>query len=93
MASHKSSEKRSRQAEKRQARNVAIRSRVKTAIKKVLSAVEKRDLDSATAMLGKAAPDIAKAAAKGVFHKKNASRKISRLTRKVNTLSASTLSA
>ena len=89
MATHKSSEKRSRQSEKRQIRNVAIRSRVKTAIKKVLSAVEKRDLDSASAMLGKAVPDIAKAAAKGVFHKKNASRKISRLTRKVDTLTSS----
>ena len=88
MASHKSSEKRSRQAEKRQARNVAIRSRVKTAIKKVLSAVEKRDLDTASAMLSNAVPGIAKAAAKGIFHKKNASRKISRLTRKVNTLTS-----
>jgi len=89
LATHKSSEKRSKQSEKRQARNVAIRSRVKTAIKKVLSAVEKRDLDSASAMLGKAVPGIAKAAAKGVFHKKSASRKISRLTRKVNTLTSS----
>jgi small subunit ribosomal protein S20 len=88
LAAHKSSEKRSRQAEKRQARNVAIRSRVKTSIKKVLNAVEKRDLDSASTMLGKAAPDIAKAAAKGVFHKKNASRKISRLAKKVNRLAS-----
>ena len=89
MAAHKSSEKRSRQSEKRQARNVAIRSRVKTSIKKVLSAIEKRDSDSASTMLGKAVPDIAKAAAKGIFHKKNASRKISRLTRKLNSLKSS----
>ncbi|MDR2861346.1 MAG: 30S ribosomal protein S20 [Syntrophobacterales bacterium] len=89
MATHKSSEKRSRQSEKRQARNVAVRSRVKTSIKKVLSAVEKRDLDSASDMLGKAVPNIAKAAAKGIFHKKNAARKISRLTRRVNRLESS----
>ena len=89
MAAHKSSEKRSRQSEKRQARNVAIRSRVKTAIKKVLNAVEKRDLDSASAMLEKAVPNIDKAASKGIFHKNNAARKISRLTRKVNTLASS----
>jgi len=89
LAAHKSSEKRSRQSEKRQARNVAIRSRVKTSIKKVLSAIEKRDPDSASNMLGKAVPDIAKAAAKGIFHKKNASRKISRLTRKLNSLKSS----
>jgi len=89
LATHKSSEKRSKQSEKRQARNVAIRSRVKTAIKNVLRAVEKRDLDAASTMLGKAVPNIAKAAAKGIFHKKNASRKISRLARKVNTLTTS----
>ena len=89
MATHKSSEKRSRQSEKRRIRNVAVRSRAKTAIKSVLSAVEKRDLDSASAMLEKAVPNIAKAAAKGILHKKNASRKISRLARKVNALASS----
>jgi small subunit ribosomal protein S20 len=40
-------------------------------------------------MLKEAGPSIAKAAAKGVFHKKNAYRKISRLTRKVNALTLS----
>jgi len=89
LATHKSSEKRSRQSEKRRIRNVAVRSRAKTAIKSVLSAVEKRDLDSASAMLEKAVPNIAKAAAKGILHKKNASRKISRLARKVNALASS----
>lgn len=87
MATHKSAEKRSRQTEKRQERNTAIKSRVKTNIKSVLSAVEGKDQAGAAQSLGKAIPEIAKAAAKGILHKRNASRKISRLTRKVNALS------
>ncbi|HOO41712.1 MAG TPA: 30S ribosomal protein S20 [Syntrophales bacterium] len=87
MATHKSAEKRSRQTEKRQERNTAIKSRVRTNIKSVLSAVEGKDQAGAAQSLGKAIPEIAKAAAKGILHKRNASRKISRLTRKVNALS------
>lgn len=87
MATHKSAEKRSRQTEKRQERNTAIKSKVKTNIKSVLSAVEGKDQAGATGSLVKAVPEIAKAAAKGILHKRNASRKISRLTKKVNALS------
>lgn len=87
MATHKSAEKRSRQTEKRQERNTAIKSRVRTNIKSVLSAVEGKDQAGAAQSLGKAIPEIAKAAAKGILHKRNASRKISRLTKKVNALS------
>jgi len=87
LATHKSAEKRSRQTEKRQERNTAIKSRVRTNIKSVLSAVEGKDQAGAAQSLGKAIPEIAKAAAKGILHKRNASRKISRLTRKVNALS------
>ena len=87
MATHKSAEKRSRQTEKRQERNVAIKSKVRTNIKSVLSAVEGKDQTGAASSLGKAIPEIAKAAAKGILHKRNASRKISRLTKKVNALS------
>jgi small subunit ribosomal protein S20 len=48
--------------------------------------VEGKDQAGAVNSLGKAIPEIAKAAAKGILHKRNASRKISRLTKKVNAL-------
>ncbi|MBN1548232.1 MAG: 30S ribosomal protein S20 [Syntrophaceae bacterium] len=86
MATHKSAEKRSKQSVKRQMRNMAVKSKVKTNIKTVLSAVEGKDQAGAVNSLSKAIPEIAKAAAKGVLHKRNASRKISRLTKKANAL-------
>ena len=89
MASHKSAEKRSKQSEKKRARNGAIKSGTKTLVKSVIAAVEAKDREGSEAALTKAVPFIAKAAAKGVFHRKTAARKISRLTRKVNTLPAS----
>ena len=57
-------------------------------VKTVLEAVETKDPEAAKAALAKAVPAIAKAAAKGAFHKKTASRKISRLTKRVNGLKA-----
>lgn len=86
LATHKSAEKRSKQSEKRRVRNAAIRSNTKTHVKSVISAVEVKNRETSEAALAKAVPVIAKAAAKGVFHSKTASRKISRLARKVNTL-------
>jgi len=84
LATHKSAEKRSKQNEKRRVGNISIKSRVKTYIKSVLTAVEARDKEGALNALQKAVPVIAKAGAKGVYHHKPASRYISRLTRKVN---------
>ncbi len=84
MATHKSAEKRSRQSEKRRERNISVKSKVKTYIKSVLTAVESKDGEAARSALQKAIPIIAKAGAKGVYHKNTASRQISRLTRKVN---------
>jgi small subunit ribosomal protein S20 len=48
--------------------------------------VEDKKKADAAAALKTAAPSLAKAASKGIIHKKNASRKISRLTKKVNAL-------
>lgn len=84
MASHKSAIKRMKQNEKRRERNTAARSNVKTAIKKVIGAVGAKDKEEAGKMLTAAIPQIAKASAKGILHKRSAARKISRLTRKVN---------
>lgn len=86
MATHKSAEKRDRQSEKRRERNVADKSAIKTKIKSVISAVETKDKEASCSALKAAIPVLAKAAVKGVIHKKNASRKISRLTKKINAL-------
>lgn len=84
MATHQSAIKRSKQNEKRRERNTAVKSRVKTAVKSVLKTVEANDKEASKAALAQSIPILAKAAAKGVFAKKTVSRKISRLTRKVN---------
>ena len=86
MATHRSAEKRDRQNKKRKARNTAVKSQTKTEIKKVLAAVEGKDAESTEKALKCAIRVIKKAASKGVYHKNNASRKVSRLTRKVAAL-------
>lgn len=88
MIVHKSVVKRSRQALKHRQRNIAVKSSIRTGVKTVLEAVEKKDAEAAKAALAKTVPAIAKAAAKGAFHKKTASRKTSRLTKQVNSLTA-----
>jgi len=59
---------------------------VKSSIKKVRAAVEMEDLGEAQKALLKTIPLIQKAHSKGVYHKNTSVRKISRLTREVNTL-------
>ena len=88
MATHKSAEKRNRQSERRRKRNVSMKSHVKTRIKSVLAAVNTKDPAGSKEKLDTAVKVIAKAASKGILHKNNASRKISRLTKKVNALRA-----
>ncbi len=89
MATHKSALKRQKQDEKRSQRNVHIRSTLKTLIKRVRLAVEAKDIDKARTTLAEAIPAIDKAKSKGVIHRNTASRKISRLTRRVNSLQSS----
>lgn len=86
MATHPSAEKRDRQNKKRKIRNAAVKSQTKTEIKKVLAAVDEQDRDSSEKALKSAIKVIKKAGSKGVYHKNNASRKVSRLTKKVNAL-------
>ena len=86
MATHKSAIKRDKQSEKHRERNTAVKSKVKTAIKSVLNAIETKDKGASKTALAESIPLFAKAAAKGIFHKKTMSRKISRLTRKTNAL-------
>ena len=86
MATHKSAEKRNRQNKKRRLRNASVKSLVKTRTKNVLEAVGEKNPETAKGKLLEAIATIDKAAAKKVFHKNTASRKISKLTRKVNAL-------
>lgn len=86
MANHKSALKRIKQNKARNERNRHHRSTLKTFIKKVREAVAGKDREQALAALAQAIPVIDKAATKGVIHKANASRNISRLTRLVNNL-------
>ncbi|WP_251494737.1 30S ribosomal protein S20 [Otoolea muris] len=86
MANIKSAKKRILVAETRAARNKAIRSKVKTACKKVEAAIAAGDKSAAQAALLAATSEIDKAASKGVYHDNTASRKVSRLSKAVNTL-------
>jgi small subunit ribosomal protein S20 len=86
LATHASAQKRARQSEKRRLRNVALKSLLKTSAKRVLLAVEEKNVAEARKALARAIPIIQKIASKKVIHKKTAARKISRLVKKVNTL-------
>ena len=84
LANIKSAKKRVLVTQTKTARNKAIRSRVKTMIKKVETAIAAGDKAAAQASLVVAISEIDKAASKGVYHKNNASRKVDRLTKAVN---------
>jgi small subunit ribosomal protein S20 len=86
LATHKSAEKRDRQGKARRARNIAAKSEIKTKVKAVIAVVESKNKENSEKALKAVVPALAKAASKGLIHKKNASRKISRLTKKVNAL-------
>ena len=85
MANIKSAKKRVITSQVRADRNKAIKSKVKTYIKKVDAAVAAGD-NAAEAALPVAIAEISKAASKGIFHKNTAARKVSRITKAVNTL-------
>lgn len=84
MANIKSAKKRILVIETKTLRNKMIKSKVKTMIKNVETAIANGDKAAAEANLKVATSEISKAASKGIFHKNTASRKISRLTLAVN---------
>lgn len=86
MANIKSAKKRILVNQTKAARNKSIRSAVKTSIKKVEAAVAKKDKAAAEAALTEAISTISRATAKGVYHKNNCARKVSRLTKAVNSI-------
>ncbi len=84
MANIKSAKKRIEVAQIRADRNKAIKSGVKTATKKVFAAIEAGNKEAAQAELANAVKVIEMAASKGVYHKNNVARKVSRLSKAVN---------
>ena len=84
MANIKSAKKRILVNRTKAERNKAIKSGVKTAVKKVNAAIEANDKAAAVSALVAATTTIDKAASKGVYHKNTASRKVSRLAQAVN---------
>ena len=69
-------------------RNRINKTRIKSAIRKVNEAIAKGSAEEAKDALQKAIPVIAKTASKGTIHKRTSSRKISRLTKRVNKMEA-----
>ena len=84
MPNIKSAKKRILVNQKKADRNKAIKSGVKTAIKKVYAAIETGDKTAAAAELQAATKTIEMASSKGVYHKNNAARKVSRISKAVN---------
>ncbi|MBI5233113.1 MAG: 30S ribosomal protein S20 [Deltaproteobacteria bacterium] len=84
MANHSSALKRHRQSEKKRTRNTAVKSSVKTVLKKARLAIASDKKEEAKTLVLKAVSTLDKAAAKGVLHRNNASRKVSRLTSALN---------
>jgi len=89
MANHKSAEKRIRQTVKKTERNRFYRTRMKNITKDIREAVEKGDKDAAMAGFKVANKTFHSFVSKGFLKKGTASRKVSRLYKLVNTLSAS----
>jgi small subunit ribosomal protein S20 len=88
MANTKSAEKRARQALASRAQNVAHRSKVRSAVRKVVAAIGAGNKKDAQAALKDAMPVIDSMARKGIIHRNKAARHKSRLARQVKALSA-----
>lgn len=90
MANTASARKRIRQNVVRSARNTARKSRMRTFIKKVETAISSGDKEQAVAALRAAQPEMQRAVGKGVAHANTISRKISRLSARIKSIAAAT---
>jgi len=81
VANTRSAEKQNRQTQKHRIRNAHVLSTLRTSVRKFREAAAAGDLDKSRQELARAVRQIAKAASKGVIHKAQASRRISRLTK------------
>ena len=86
MANTKSAQKAARQTISRTEVNKSRRSEMRTYVRKVEEAIASKDPKVAAEALSAAEPKLARAAQKGIVHKNAASRKISRLTKRVKAL-------
>ncbi len=86
MANHKSALKRHRQSLKANARNRAMKTRIKNVMKDVRQAIQNKDKESALSALQRASSVMDKAASKKVLHWRTVARKISRLNKAVNSI-------
>lgn len=86
MANIASARKRAVQAEKRREHNIALRSRLRTFVKKVLKAIQSGDKTSAQAAFREAMPVIDSIADKGIIHKNKAARHKSRLNARIKAM-------
>jgi small subunit ribosomal protein S20 len=88
VANHPSAEKRNRQRVIRTVRNRAVTSSVRTLVKRVRAAIAAKDKAAATKALKEATSALDRAASKGVFHVKAASRSVARLSLAVHNIGA-----
>ena len=88
MANTPSAKKAARKIERRTVVNRARRSRMRTFLRKVEDAIKAGDAQAAADALRAAEPEVMRAAQKGVVHKNTASRKVSRLAKRVGALGA-----
>ena len=86
MANSKSAEKAARQAEKHRARNVALRSRMRTAVRNVTTAISGGDKDTARTSYQKAVPIIDSLVSKQIIHRNKAARHKSRLAARIRAM-------
>jgi small subunit ribosomal protein S20 len=86
MANTKSAKKAARQATRRTAVNKTRRTRLRSSVRKVEEAIASGNKDAAAQALKDAEPIIVRAAQKGVAHRKTASRKVSRLSKRVGAM-------
>jgi small subunit ribosomal protein S20 len=86
MANTKSAKKAARQTVRRTVTNKARRSRMRNSVRKVEEAIASGNRDAAQAALREAEPVLARTAQKGVLHRKSASRKVSRLAKRVGAM-------
>lgn len=87
MANHPSALKRAKQNKVRRLKNASMKSRIKTKVKQYLQTVEASSQETASPALVQAVSLIDRASSKGILHQRTASRKISRLSKKLNKIS------
>lgn len=88
MANHQSAKKRIRQIRRRSQVNRSRLSRMRTYVKKVEAAIESGDAAAAKDALKAVEPQLMRSAQKGIIHKNTASRKLSRLSARIQSMSA-----